>query len=114
MEPYNFWQDLLDTYQSLSDGLKLAWLIVPPAFILGLTGLFRFAPRTSRKGAQGKHGKLVYSVYASDDNRLFIHAHGMDAPATPTHLPVSHTLDRAGDIKAIGSGAEKRLDLSNE
>jgi len=36
---YNLWQDAFDTYQSLSDWIKLAWLIVPPAFVLGLLAL---------------------------------------------------------------------------
>jgi len=39
VEPYNFWQDFFDTYQSLSDWMKFAWLIVPPAFVLGLVAL---------------------------------------------------------------------------
>lgn len=32
MEPYNFWQDFFDTYQSLNDWIKALWLIVPPVF----------------------------------------------------------------------------------
>ncbi len=36
---YNFWQDFFDTYQSLSDLVKILWLIVPPIFILGLVAL---------------------------------------------------------------------------
>ena len=32
----NFWQDFFDTYQSLPDWMKLAWLVVLPAFALGL------------------------------------------------------------------------------
>ncbi|WP_156892533.1 hypothetical protein [Salaquimonas pukyongi] len=39
MEDYNFWQDFFDTYQSLSDWMKFAWLIVPPAFLPGLVAL---------------------------------------------------------------------------
>lgn len=35
MEQYNFWRDVLDTYQSFSDWLKFAWLIVPPLLCLG-------------------------------------------------------------------------------
>lgn len=48
MDTYNFWQDFFDTYQSLSDWLKVLWLIVPPAFVLGLVALtlrFRLAGR---------------------------------------------------------------------
>ena len=39
MDAYGFWQDLFDTYQSLSDWLKALWLIVPPLFLLGLLAL---------------------------------------------------------------------------
>ncbi|NVK34103.1 MAG: hypothetical protein HWE23_06470 [Rhodobacteraceae bacterium] len=36
---YNFWQDFFDRYQSLSDWMKMLWLVVPPAFVLGLIAL---------------------------------------------------------------------------
>lgn len=39
MDSYHVWQDAFDTYQSLSEGLKLAWLVVPPAFVLAFTAL---------------------------------------------------------------------------
>ncbi len=39
MENYNFWQDLFDTYQSLSEIIKILWLIVPPMFILALVAI---------------------------------------------------------------------------
>ena len=39
MEDYHFWQDFSDTYQSLSNSTKALWLIVPPAFLLGLIAL---------------------------------------------------------------------------
>ena len=32
-QDYNFWRDLLDTYQSLPDWLKLVWLRIPAAMI---------------------------------------------------------------------------------
>ena len=31
---YNFWRDLLDTYQSLDDWLKLCWLVIPSGLLL--------------------------------------------------------------------------------
>lgn len=43
MDSYNFWQDLFDTYQSLSDWMKTLWLIVPPAFALGALWIGRLA-----------------------------------------------------------------------
>jgi len=39
VDDYNLWQDAFDTYQSLSDWVKIAWLVVPPAFVLGLLAL---------------------------------------------------------------------------
>ena len=42
---YNFWRDLLDTYQSLPDWLKFCWLFIPAALLTlaghGLTRLAR-------------------------------------------------------------------------
>lgn len=48
---YNFWQDFFDTYQSLSDWIKFAWLVVPPAFVLGLVRLL-VRPRGEMKPAK--------------------------------------------------------------
>jgi hypothetical protein len=39
MDTYSVWQDVLDTYQSLSDVLKFAWLIVPPTFVIVLVAV---------------------------------------------------------------------------
>ena len=49
MDAYNFWRDLFDTYQSLSDWMKLAWLVVPPAFLLGLVALILRYRRDGRR-----------------------------------------------------------------
>ena len=44
---YNFWRDLLDTYQSLPDWLKFCWLVVPSGLLLvagsGVSRLMRRA-----------------------------------------------------------------------
>lgn len=39
MDTYSAWQDVLDTYQSLSDFLKFAWLIVPPTFVVAMVAV---------------------------------------------------------------------------
>ncbi len=57
MDSYNFWRDLLDTYQSLSDGLKLMWLVIPPAFVLALVMLLR-----RRVAPAPLPGVVLYSV----------------------------------------------------
>lgn len=37
---YNFWQDFFDTYQSLPDWLKFAWLVVPALFMLAVFAIY--------------------------------------------------------------------------
>ncbi len=49
MENYNFWQDLLDTYQSLPNLIKVLWILVPPLFILGLVALILFYKNTIKR-----------------------------------------------------------------
>jgi hypothetical protein len=62
VEPYNFWQDFFDTYQSLSDWLKAIWLIVPPAFVLALIWLWRRPQTPPDTTALSDRGRLLYSV----------------------------------------------------
>lgn len=71
MENYNFWRDAFDTYQSLSDWIKALWLLVPPAFVLGLVAILRrpLAAETVEQEPQG----LVYSVYRSPQGTLVLH-----------------------------------------
>ena len=40
MDQYNFLQDLLDTYTSMSALLQILWLIVPPTFLAVMFALF--------------------------------------------------------------------------
>jgi hypothetical protein len=68
---YNFWADLLDTYQSLSDWIKALWLLVPPAFVLGLVAILR-RPAMAEAIGQEPQG-LVYSVYRSPQGTLVLH-----------------------------------------
>ncbi|GLQ16711.1 hypothetical protein [Maritalea porphyrae] len=83
---YNFWKDFFDTYQSLSDWMKFAWLIVPPAFTLGLVSLI-MRSRIERNGANhGRTGKLVYSVYRDKDDQFQIVTHMQEFDVQPTIL----------------------------
>ncbi|RZS88002.1 hypothetical protein EV217_0380 [Phyllobacterium myrsinacearum] len=96
MDTYNFWQDFFDTYQSLSDWLKVLWLIVPPAFVLGLVALtlgFRLAGRRMNSGLDGE---LVYSIRRDAQNRIHIISHMPLGDSNPPLL----LLDPAGDDKA--------------
>ena len=40
MSEYSFLSDLLHTFQSLNDGIKLVILLIPPCFVLCAFGLF--------------------------------------------------------------------------
>ncbi len=49
MVEYSFWQDFFDTYQSLSDLIKILWLIVSPLFVLGFVALILHFKRGMKK-----------------------------------------------------------------
>ncbi|MEM5470777.1 hypothetical protein WNZ14_03480 [Hoeflea sp. AS60] len=69
MEDYNFWADLLDTYQSSPDWIKALWIIIPPTFLLCLVGLMRPRHRISEYPQQN-NGEVLYTVSRETDNRL--------------------------------------------
>jgi hypothetical protein len=88
MSDYNFRQDFFDTYQSLSDWLKILWLIVPPAFVLALTAMILHFRVQSRRTEIKPAGELVYSVHRDAENRFHIishtrHLHGKPAALFP-------------------------------
>lgn len=65
MEDYNFWADLLDTYQSLPDIIKALWIIVPPTFTLVLVALLRKqAPNPTMID------EPIYEVYRTKNGNL--------------------------------------------
>ncbi|MCO5733995.1 hypothetical protein [Rhizobium sp. SSA_523] len=53
MQDYNFWADLLATFRASPDAIKALWLVVPPAFVLGVIGLAMRGGRDRRKGQAG-------------------------------------------------------------
>ncbi|MFJ7352920.1 hypothetical protein ACIQWS_02025 [Phyllobacterium sp. NPDC097923] len=74
MDNYNFWSDLLDTFQSSPDWIKAVWLLIPPGFLLGLVALtmrFRIAARQLN---QGPKGELIYSIHR-DAGQLRVVSH---------------------------------------
>ncbi|PRD50139.1 hypothetical protein [Phyllobacterium myrsinacearum] len=86
MTDYNFWQDLFDTYQSLSDWLKILWLIVPPAFVLGLVALTLRFRIESRRVERRFDGELVYSIHRDAGNQLHVVSHVRQAGDNPPLL----------------------------
>ncbi len=86
MEPYNFWQDFFDTYQSLSDWMKMLWLIVPPAFVLGLVALAMRMRIDLKQADHGFTGKLIYSIHRDTENQFHIVSHTPQTGGQPTLL----------------------------
>jgi len=79
MEPYNFWTDLLDTYQSMGDWVKALWIVVVPGSLLGLVALvlrYRLASRWSGAFGGLAAGDLVYSVHRDGLGRFLVYRHG--------------------------------------
>lgn len=82
MDGYNFWQDLFDTYQSLSDWMKFAWLVVPPAFLLGFVALVMRYRLVGKRASASNNGRLAYTVISDENGGLRIYTHdGADALA---------------------------------
>ena len=72
MNDYNFWADLLDTFQSSADWIKALWLLIPPAFVLALIWLIR--RRVGRVDAID--GELLYTVCREPGGVIHIYRHG--------------------------------------
>lgn len=56
MDDYNFFADLLDTFQSSSDYIKTVIILVPPAFVLGVVHLLT---RHRRHTTEGENADFV-------------------------------------------------------
>ena len=86
MDGYNFWQDFFDTYQSLSDGTKALWLIVPAAFVLGLIALILRHRIAVRETEHGLRGDLVYTIHQDGDGKIQIYRYGAALDRKPALL----------------------------
>lgn len=95
MEPYNFWQDFFDTYQSLSDWMKFAWLIVPSAFFLGLAVLILRYRLKSKRAKDTDTGTLAYTVHKDENGGLRIYTHDGANPL-PVRTSGPHLLPLPG------------------
>ena len=84
MQDYNFWADLLDTYQSLSIWIKTLWLIVPPTFLLVMLTIILRHKIAYRRANIKFHGELVYSIRRDDHKQLHVYHHksGIEKPPT--------------------------------
>jgi len=97
MDGYNFWQDFFDTYQSLSNGTKALWLIVPPAFVLGLIALVMRHRVAVRQAENGIRGDLVYTIHRDGDDKLHVYRHGPALDREPALLLLDQP--HSGDAK---------------
>lgn len=86
MDNYNFWQDFFDTYQSLSDWMKALWLIIPPAFVLGLVALVMRLRIDGKRAELGGTGKLIYSIHRDNEGQFHIVSHSPQIDGQPTLL----------------------------
>jgi hypothetical protein len=59
MNDYNFWADLLASYRASPDLIKALWVLVPPAFLLGLVAALRLTPWRMRREAEGSSGAVI-------------------------------------------------------
>jgi hypothetical protein len=86
MDDYHFWQDFFDTYQSLSNWTKALWLIVPPAFVLGLIALILRHRVAVKEAEHGLRGDLVYTIHQDGDDKLHVYRHGAALDREPALL----------------------------
>ena len=86
MEDYNFWQDFFDTYQSLSDGTKALWLIVPAGFLLGLIALIMRHRVAIKEAEHGLRSDLIYTIHRDGDDKLHVYRHGAALDREPALL----------------------------
>ncbi len=68
MPNYHFGQDLLDTYQSMSMFMQLAWLVVPFAFALAVFALILHHMRKTGKEIEAfpPHEPDIYKLMNED------------------------------------------------
>lgn len=92
---YNFWKDFFDTYQSLSDWMKFAWLIVPPAFTIGLIALVMRMRIDSKRAKRVDSGTLAYTVQKDENGGLRIYTHD-GADRLPARTSEPHLLPLPG------------------
>lgn len=63
MDEYNFWKDLLDTFQSSSDWVQAVWLIVPPMFVLILIRMIMRFRLARHSVAEPTPEPVVYQIH---------------------------------------------------
>ncbi len=106
MDDYHFWQDFFETYQSLSNWTKALWLIVPPAFVLGLIALILRHRVAVKEAEHGLRGDLVYTIHQDGDDKLHVYRHGAALDREPALLLLDQP--NSGDAVSRSRGQEAR------
>ena len=89
MTEYSFWQDALDTYQSLSEWMKLMWLVVPPLFVCALIALAIWH-RAIRADLRFD-GKRIYTIHRDKRDMFHIYRYGPKPIYEDTIFPIPLT-----------------------
>ena len=98
MEDYNIWADVLNTFKLSAEWVKALWIVVPPAFVLGLIWLF-FRRRVVRVDPDG--GELLYTIYKQPNGLIHIYRIGVVDDGILESL-IEHQLGE--DPQRIGCG----------
>jgi hypothetical protein len=75
MDDYNFWSDLLDTWQSTADWIKALAILAPQASALAALALVLRHRRARRRAEPLPAGTLAYTIWRDDDDRLHVMRH---------------------------------------
>lgn len=86
MADYNFWMDLLDTFQSSSNWIKAVWLLIPPGFLLALIAMLMRYRIASKRAEKALDGELIYSIHRRTDGDLQIVRHLPEVDRNPALL----------------------------
>lgn len=75
MNDYNFWADLLDTFQSSPDWIKALWLLIPPCFLLALITILVRYRLASKQLKEKLVDEFVFPIDRRPDGHLQIIRH---------------------------------------
>ena len=104
MADYNFWADVLDTFQSSPDWIKALWLMIPPGFLLALIRMaMRFRLEARRDDKAAIKGELIYSVHRGADGEMHILSHLSQWEPKPALLLLDEPSHDAHALQSYGT-----------
>lgn len=99
MGDYNFWADLLDTFQSSPDWIKALWLLIPPGFLLALIAMLMHYRIAGKRADDTLDGELVYLLRRSVDGQLHIVSHAPQLDGNPAPMLLDPPRDQHRDAE---------------